>query len=105
MRTFIKYSCALFSDWECPEGYLPVFGSNNGPGNVGNKTRADAVKTPHGCGDLCDFTENCQSFQWSPKEAKCLIFRQETPDRPFQRRDFQLCVMDLGTLESLSKVV
>jgi len=88
------YDCA--TDWECPDGYLPVFGSNDDD----HKAALVGVKTSHGCGELCDITKYCQSFQWSQKEAKCLHFPQVKADRPFQRQDFQLCIMDLGTIET-----
>ena len=62
----------------CPRGYCPLSGRVGGLGNIGERS-ITSVPNSVTCGEHCDATDGCCSFEWSPTEKRCNLNKECFP--------------------------
>ena len=72
-------------------------------GNVGVKSKQD-ISTSDDCGKLCDDTQECCSYEWSPTSKICNLNRECEPNAP-KYQDYGFCQKDSSVSRKLISVL
>jgi len=82
----------------CSTGYVAASGDVPGWGNIGANS-TNNILTSDACGELCDQTYGCCSYEWSPTSKICNLNVECYPSAP-KYQDFGFCMKDTATGET-----